>query len=64
MRQYLLAVIAVLAAIILALFSIDTASNQQSARSYRAYNFKSGLESRAGDQGSALWNDNSLFSGQ
>ena len=58
MRQYLLAVIAVLAAIILALFSIDTASNQQSARSYRAYNFKSGLESRAGDQGSALWNDN------
>ena len=58
MRQYLLAVIAVLAAIILALFSIDTASNQQSARSYRAYNFKSGLESRADDQGSALWNDN------
>ena len=58
MRQYLLAVIAVLAAIILALFSIDTASNQQSARSYRAYNFKSGLESRADNQGSALWNDN------
>ena len=35
MRQYLLAVIALLAAIIIALISIDTASNQQSARSYK-----------------------------
>ncbi len=37
MRQNLLVIIAVLAAAILALFSIDTANNRQAARSYRAY---------------------------
>ena len=41
MKQYLLAIIAVLVAVILALFSIDKASNQQSARSYRAYSYNS-----------------------
>ena len=39
MKQYLLTIIAVLAAIILALFSYDTANNQYSTRSYRTYSF-------------------------
>ena len=39
MKQYLLTIIAVLAAIILALFSFDTANNQYSTRSYRTYSY-------------------------
>ena len=39
MKQYLLTIIAVLAAIILALFSLDTANNQYSTRSYRTYSY-------------------------
>ena len=39
MKQYLLTIIAVLAAIILALFSIETANNQYSTRSYRMYSY-------------------------
>ena len=39
MKQYLLTIIAVLAAIILALFSIETANNQYSTRSYRTYSY-------------------------
>ena len=39
MRQHLIAIIALLAAIILALFSFDTASSLHSARSYRTYNY-------------------------
>ena len=39
MKQHLLTIIAVLAAIILALFSLDTANNQYSTRSYRTYSY-------------------------
>lgn len=39
MKQYLLTIIAVLAAIILALFSLDTANNQYSTRSYKTYSY-------------------------
>ncbi len=39
MRQHLIAIIALFAAIILALFSFDTASSLHSARSYRTYNY-------------------------
>ena len=39
MKQHLLAIIAVLAAIILALISIETANNPYSARSYRTYSY-------------------------
>ena len=39
MKQYLLTIIAVLAAVILALFSFDTANNQYSTRSYRTYSY-------------------------
>lgn len=49
MKQHLLTIIAVLAAIILAMFSIDTASNQQSARSYRVYNYHPDPDTRSGD---------------
>lgn len=41
MKQYLLAIIAVLAAIIFALFSFDTANNQYSTRSYKTYSYNS-----------------------
>ena len=39
MKQYLLTIIAVLAAIILALFSFDMANNQYSTRSYKTYSY-------------------------
>ncbi len=41
MKQYLLTIIEVLAAVILALFSLDTANNPYSTRSYRTYSYNS-----------------------
>jgi len=43
MRQYLLAILSVLAALLAMLFSIDTAKEGVSTRSYRAYSYNSGL---------------------
>ena len=48
MKQYLLAIIAVLAAVILALSSFDTANNPYPTRSYRTYSSSTGQNVRPG----------------
>jgi hypothetical protein len=54
MKQYLLTIIAVLAAIILALFSFDTANNQYSTRSYKTYSYNSAPNALSGTGDGAL----------
>ena len=48
MKHHLLTVIAVLVAIILALFSFDTANNQYSTRSYKTYSYNSAPNALSG----------------
>ena len=50
MRQYLLAILSVLAALLAMLFSIDTAGYQYSSRSYRTYSFNPNPDTRSGDE--------------
>ena len=49
MKQSLLTIIAVLVAITLAMFSIDTAGYQYSSRSYRTYSYHPDPDTRSGD---------------
>ena len=49
MKQSLLSIIAVLVAITLAMFSIDTAGYQYSSRSYRTYSYHPDPDTRSGD---------------
>ena len=61
MKQYLLTIIAVLAAIILALFSPDTANNPYSTRYYRTYSYNPATNAWSGTGNgtlSALQEDN------